>query len=336
VNFLIKQESVVMVKEKSYFKSAPFFLLKGLESDESPRFGLFSHRTLLKPSLQKKETFKESLNDVVSLHETHTLHKNVAEILEEALSVLLRLTLVFKRKFTSIDQEETLLTHLFTHYPKRELDLRKIIEVLPSLSDDQIPDHLLISFALGALTQKGVDQGEFFIELKKTDLACDILFSSEFDETKKEMIRQFCFKNNENTLDPSLFFKNKLFKARFVPRLKYHRVIISPARWVFDASLLDLKDIEDSLQKALETYEVDEVCFIEDEKEMKLISCREEIPYLVDLFKKSSTLIFTERLFTEKTVLIKGEKRFYPSEIILPLFKEEALLEKEEIARLHA
>ncbi len=322
------------MKEITYFRSAPFFLLKGLESDQSPRFGLFSNRTLLKPSLQRKEGRQEAFNDVVSLDETHFLTRKIADALQDAATLLMGLSAVFRKKLVSINEEESLLSHVLSHYPKREFDLKKIMETLPSLGFEEIPNTLMVQASIGALSQKGIDEGEFFIQLNNISKNFDFNLLTALDLSKKEIVKNFFQINTDrSSVDPSLFFKSSFFKGRYVPRLRYNRVILSAARWFFDASVIDIENVEDSIGEVLESFELDDVCFVEEGA--KYVYWREEIPYLAHLFRQNKALHFVERLFTEKTVLIKGENTSYPSLLIVPLLKEEIALQ-EEITRLHA
>lgn len=404
------------MKEKRCFRSAPFFLLKGSDADEPTRFGFFSTRTLLKPPLGKRESGCELLSDVMSASDTHEIHTRVAENLQDVSSLIIRLAAVFRKALTLIQegeipffdffemkkkvelsmgssQEETILSHILSHYPKREFDLKKIVDALPEPCEEEIPATLLVSCAIGALSQKGLDEGEFFIEIKgiASSLKGISPFLRTLDETKQEIIEEFISEGRElpiidektplsdllvrqragrtsiiskksgcevtfkrsgqlseehellsavsqmSVIDPASFFTSPFFKGCYVPRLRYDRTIVSAARWHFDASLIDEEELETSIRNALETYELDDVCYLFDGSDLRLVLWREEMPYLAEIFKRFKALHFVERLFSEKTVLVKGRSGVFLSEIFVPLLKLAAEAnEKTEVERLHA
>lgn len=398
------------MKEKRCFRSAPFFLLKGSDADEATRFGFFSHRTLLKPPLGKKEGGCELLSDVMSVADTHEIHTRVAQNLQDVSSLIIRLAAVFRKPLiliqegdmpffeffekkacllTGRSQEETILSHILSHYPKREFDLKKIVEALPEPLEEEMPAALLISFAIGALSQKGLDEGEFFIEIKGIAPSFKGIdpFLRTLDETKQGMVEEFLLEGREppvigdetplsdlfvrqragrtsliskkmgrevlykkngevskehellaalsrmSVIDPASFFTSPFFKGCYVPRLRYDRTIVSAARWHFDESTIDE---ESAIQSTLEKYELDDVCFLFDGNELRLVLWREEIPLIIEVFRRLKALHFVERLFSEKTVLVKGRRGVFPSEMFVPLVREASELNEKVEIQLHA
>lgn len=128
---------------------------------------------------------------------------------------------------------------------------------------------------------------------------------------------------------PQPFSWDHLNSAPYLPRLRYKKIILSPARWVIDNFLLntdekeDVETIEKKLKDWILKWKMPRYCLMVDNDQRSLIDFHQQIHLheISTLIKSGKRVTFFEKIGQKSGHWVKSQEGSHCSEFVFPFVK---------------